>query len=68
VGFGQINEVGGMFHAVNGTSYAPYVMGLPTEQAAIHRNRWTPALDILAKFSDRITEEWNRLISRATGG
>lgn len=67
VGFGQANDVGGMFHATNNVSYAPYVQGTPAEQAAIHRGRWTPAIQILEKFRDRIVREWEALISRAAG-
>lgn len=66
-GFGQSNAAGGLFKAVNNTSYAPYVQGEPAQQAAVHRGRWTPAIEILNKISGKIVAEWERVINRAAG-
>lgn len=47
-----------LFSFVNPATYAVYVQGSPSEQAAIHRGRWTPAQEIIERRRSAIVREW----------
>lgn len=52
-----------LFEAANDATYAQWVQG--DRQAAIHRGRWTPASEILARYEADIVREWEQEIEEA---
>ena len=57
-----------LFSFVNPAVYAVYVQGLPSEQASIHRGRWTPARAIIERHQAGIVKEWEAELEDAAEG
>ena len=64
ISFGQGRQAT-MFEATNSATYASLVQGDASEQAGVHRGRWTPASVILAKYENDIVDEWEAVIEQA---